>query len=327
MKKQTLNFFVCPKCDQELVANSIHESRDRIMIGFLYCKKCSKEFPIINGILRCVHSSDITAGGWSVEWKHHSKTRIDKFTGHNFMRKRFYESTCWRDNLDGQVILEAGCGAGSHTQIVLESKAEVFSFDYSGSVDVVKENLGFPTNLNLFQADIYKLPLKKEMFDKIFCLGIVQHTPNPKKAFMSLVPLLKPGGEIVIDCYRLDWKVFLQFHYYIRPFIKRMDRERLYYMIKRIVRRWIPLTSFLRKFIGSKATFVLIPICDWGYLPISKELNIDWSIQSTYDIYSAIHTHPQTIRRVRRWFLEAGLTQVQVHKGFNGIVGRAKKPS
>ena len=235
MKKQTLDFFVCPKCNQKLVAKPTEEFDNRIITGSLYCQECSKHFPIRNAILRCTSSSDITAEGWAVEWKAHPRTRIDKFTGHNFMRKRFYESTRWEDNLEGQVILEAGCGPGSHTQIVLESKAKVFSFDYSESVDVVKENLGLVPNLNLFQADIYELPLKREMFDKIFCLGVLQHTPDPRKAFMSLVPLLKPGGEIVIDCYHLNWKVFLQFHYYIRPFIRKMDRKKLHEIIDYLV--------------------------------------------------------------------------------------------
>jgi 2-polyprenyl-3-methyl-5-hydroxy-6-metoxy-1,4-benzoquinol methylase len=75
-----------------------------------------------------------------------------------------------------------GSGAGRFTQILLRSGAQVFSGDYSSAV----------ANLNLFQGDIYHLPVPEAHFDKVFCYGVLQHTPDVKKAFMSLVPYVKP---------------------------------------------------------------------------------------------------------------------------------------
>ena len=63
----------------------------------------------------------------------------------------------------------------------------VFSFDYSNAVDANYKNNGDFQNLYLFQANIFALPLKNDFFDKIFCLGVLQHTPNPQKAFFSFV--------------------------------------------------------------------------------------------------------------------------------------------
>src|SRR5262249_27436119 len=45
-------------------------------------------------------------------------------------------------------------------------------------------------------------PFALASFDKIVCLGVIQHCPNPEQAFKSLCRFLKPGGEIAIDCYQ-----------------------------------------------------------------------------------------------------------------------------
>src|SRR5207245_10165600 len=72
-----------------------------------------------------------------------------------------------------------------------------------------------------FQASIHEIPLPHEMFDKIFCLGVLQHTPDVKKTYMSLVPFLKPGGELVVDCYLSQpLKHMVNPKYLLRPFFK-----------------------------------------------------------------------------------------------------------
>ena len=48
----------------------------------------------------------------------------------------------------------------------------------------------------MIQADIYKLPFKLEQFDYVYCLGVLQHTPNVQKAFNCLPMMVKPW-EIV----------------------------------------------------------------------------------------------------------------------------------
>ena len=115
---------------------------------------------------------------------------------------RFREVTGWSKDLRPELVVEAGCGAGRFTQIALETGAEVFSFDLTNAVDANQENNGQSQNLSLFQADLYHIPLKCETFDKIFCFGTLQHCPDPRTAFLSLLPYLKSGGEVVIDVYR-----------------------------------------------------------------------------------------------------------------------------
>ena len=74
-------------------------------------------------------------------------------------------------------------------------------------------------NVTFAQADIYTYtpPYQRGSFDRILCIGVIQHCPSPRRAFEALIPLLQPGGEIVIDVYRLSWRCVFLGKYYIRP--------------------------------------------------------------------------------------------------------------
>jgi len=118
--------------------------------------------------------------------------------------------------LQGSLILEAGCGAGRFTQICLDAGAEVIAFDLSNSVDACLENHGLVKNLHLVQADIYRLPFRRNLFPYIFCFGVLQHTPQPKEAFFHLTQFLAPGGRIAIDIYRKGPWNWIFPKYYLR---------------------------------------------------------------------------------------------------------------
>jgi hypothetical protein len=44
------------------------------------------------------------------------------------------------------------------------------------------------------------------------------------------------------------------------------------------------------------------------------------------DMLSPMYDLPQTLKTFTRWHHEAGLVDIDVHYGFNGIEGRGKKP-
>src|SRR5215211_4795100 len=93
-------------------------------------------FPKINGVYRFVQSSGYT-GNFGYQWKKFKKTQIDKFSGLNFSKDRFFTVTNWdKENLEGKNVLEVGSGAGRFTQVVLDNtKANLYSLDYSEAVE------------------------------------------------------------------------------------------------------------------------------------------------------------------------------------------------
>ena len=323
MKQQALNFYLCAKCrspNRKLrrVKNQI--IKRTILEGLLVCDDCGGSFPIINSIPRFVSHEDY-ANTFGFQWNLHRKTQLDSHTGLSISRDRLFEVTGWPESMEGQTILEAGSGAGRFTEILLETGAEVFSFDYSSAVDVNFLNNGHLANLNCFQGDIYNIPLRQYSFDKVLCVGVIQHTPDPEKAFKSLSQCVCAGGELVIDVYNKNLFSLLHWKYLLRPLTKRMNKDRLYTHIKSVVSILLPISIFLRRVAG-KAGTRLLPITEYSYLGLPYELNKQWAILDTFDMYSPTYDRPQTLKEVRQWFEEAGFREIEVRYGSNGIVGK-----
>ncbi len=51
------------------------------------------------------------------------------------------------------------------------------------------------------RGDLLRLPFAPASFDQIYSLGVLDHTPDPREAFLALARLLKPGGRIAIWVY------------------------------------------------------------------------------------------------------------------------------
>ncbi len=333
MKEQDVCFYICPECGCEKIDTLEFKEyrsiklRGEIKEGSLQCNSCKKVFPIINYIPRFVHSNNYSSS-FGYQWNKHSKTQIDKYNGTDISRKRFFRVTNWPKKMEGQRILEVGCGAGRFTQIAIETSADVFSFDYSNAVDANLGNNGLHRNLHLFQGDIYCLPFKKESFDKIFCLGVLQHCPNPQKAFFSLVQYLKSGGEIVIDVYNKSLKSILDTKYILRFFTKRLTQTYLYIIICGSVPILLPMKVWAREKLPLVGKYIgaIIPVIDYkGILTLNKDQLLEWAILDTFDKLSPRYDKPQTIEEIRKWFYECSLNNVKVNYGPNGINGKGKK--
>lgn len=267
---------------------------------------------------------DNYAGSFGLQWNRHRKTQLDSHTGLPISRNRLFEVTGWPEHMGRETILEAGSGAGRFTEILLGTGAEVYSFDYSSAVEANRLNNGHNPNLHLFQGDIFRIPLRKEAFDRVICLGVLQHTPDPHEAFKSLARHVRPEGILVIDVYPKRFLSLLGWKYLIRPVTKRMEKGLLYRIVSRGVPPLIPLTKFLRRVAG-RGGARLLPIVEYSHLRLPTEFNREWAILDTFDMYSPTHDHPQSLETVKGWFLEAGFTDVNVGYGPNGLVGRGQK--
>lgn len=161
-------------------------------------------FKIINGVPRFVEEHNYT-DNFGFQWNKFQKTQIDReMKNATFSKERFFAATNWdKEDLSGKDILEAGSGAGRFTQIVLDhTKGNLYSIDYSDAVSAnYRNNSHHGDCLKLFQVSIYDMPFPDNSFDKVFCFGVLQHTPYFKKSVQCLVNKAKPGTEIVVDFY------------------------------------------------------------------------------------------------------------------------------
>jgi SAM-dependent methyltransferase len=323
----SLDLLQCTPCRGSLRVASVTAKDDAegdIVEGQLACTSCGKTFPIVRSLPRFVPEENYAAS-FGFQWIHDHQIQVDSAMGNTLSRDRFTESTGWPSRLDGEKIMEAGCGAGRFTQLALETGADVWSFDLSNTVDASWQNNRGAPNQHLFQASIYEIPLKHEGFDKVFCFGVLQHCPDVHGAFSSLLPFRKPGGEIIVDVYQMH-KGIPPLKYWVRPFLSHLKTETIYKMLK-----WpIPPVLELKKAVHSIPEFgpmlaELIPIGPISHAPrliyTDAELK-EFKILSALDMFSPKYDQPQRIEDVRKWFADAKLVDVNVDYGCNGIHGR-----
>ncbi len=331
MNLKSLEWFRCVGCGAPLQVETPASAQNNgnIVEGKLICSSCGRVFPIVRSMPRFVEGEDY-AYSWGYQWNLFDKMQLDSHAGNNLSHERFFATTQWPEKMEGQVILEAGCGMGRFTQVALETGAEIFSFDLSSSVEASFRNNGESDRVHIFQASIYEIPLKKESFDKIFCMGVLQYCPDVRSAFMSLVPFLRPGGEIVVDCYEKHKGLIPPLKYWVRPLLTWMGPKGVH----RFLSWTVPPAFYLKKalykipLIG-KSIGNLIPIGPISHAPklifTDKEL-IQVKINSALGWYSPACDNPQTKETIRQWFSEAGLVDVYIGNGFNGINARGRKP-
>jgi SAM-dependent methyltransferase len=161
----------------------------------------------------------------------------------------------------------------------------------------VASQVSASANAHFIQADLFKLPLKPKSFDFIFSLGVLHHTPDPRAAFLNLVRLLKPGGQIAIWVYPKSQQTPLSD--LLRPITTRLPN------------RWLYLLGLIVT--ASYGPLLRIPRLDWrleallyrARLPWHKERH--WRLHSFMDWYGPKYQFKYSPEDLERWFQEAGL--------------------
>lgn len=292
--------------------------------GAVSCEDCRAAYAVVRGIPRFVAAGNY-ADSFGFQWNLHAKTQLDSHSGLPISRDRLWAALGGTHDLSGLRVLEAGSGAGRFTEVLASAGADVWTFDYSTAVDANARNQPASPRLQFFQGDIFNIPLREASFDKVLCLGVIQHTPDPDAAFRSLTRYVRPGGQLVIDAYTRSPTAWLQWKYLLRPITRRMKKETLYRVVETVTPPLVPLAQLLRRLFG-RAGARLVPIVQYAHLGLPPQLNVQWAILDTFDMYSPAHDHPQSLKSVHVWFERAGFVDIDVRHGLNGVVGSGRRP-
>jgi len=254
------------------------------------------------------------SASFGYQWTRFARTQLDSDRGETRSRETFVQKTGWSlDDLDGQVLLDAGCGMGRFAEVAIDAGARVCGLDLSAAVIAAAANLGGREGIRFFQGDILDPPFADESFDRIYSIGVLHHTPDTRAAFLRLVRLLKPGGHIAIWVYsrRLRRLVGAEVLRVVTP---RLPKE----LLLRLSRVAIPLYYVHRLPVIGRVTQIA--------LPTSLEADSEWRWLDTFDWYSPTYQWKHTPDEVAGWFAEAGLEQVRQLSfpvSFHGVRGHS----
>lgn len=328
MTPEKLSIFVAPGTEAPLRLEDRRIVDGHVESGWLTCDPGEPRYPIEAFVPRFV-PQDNYARNFGLQWHLHRRTQLDSHTGTTYSRDRLLATTEWAADMEGQRILEAGSGAGRFTEIIARTKADVVSFDYSEAAAANFESNGRQNNVTIFQGDIYRIPLRTRSFDRVICLGVLQHTPDVGRSFRCLAEMVKPGGQLVVDVYPRRIQAMLHWKYLLRPLSTRLPPPALYRLVSWYAPKLMPAATLARRIAG-RAGHRLIPILDQSDKQVSADLQRDWTILDTYDALSARFDAPQSPTTLRSWYAACGFEDVEVLTDVpstSGLIGRGYRPS
>lgn len=329
MWHEHLRLLRCPDCQTALdVAAHAKADESCLFDGTLKCAGCKAIFAVRDGVPRFV-PDDNYASGFGLQWRRHARTQLDSANGTRISETRFFSQTGWPRTLNGETVLEVGSGAGRFTEQAASTGAMVVSVEYSNAVDANAGNNGARPNVMLVQADLFHMPLAPASFDKVTCLGVLQHTPDPAAAFRAIARMVRPGGQLSIDIYRRPHGIerLLKTRYWIRPLTRRIPPRTLYPLTRLYVRGMWPLARLIHRIPGAgRRINWALQIADYRDIyPLSEDQLCEWAVLDTFDVLSPRYDSPQDASTLRDWFEAAGFVDVSVASGVNGWDGRGCK--
>jgi len=295
--------------------------------------------PVVGDIPRFVRS-DGYAEAFGRQWLTYRRTQLDSETGTPISRTRLERCLgAPLASLRGQSVLEAGCGAGRFTELLLGAGARVFACDLSRAVEANLENCGRWPEHFVCQADILDLPAADAAFDLVLCLGVIQHTPDPESTIRALAAKVKDGGRLVIDHYATPrGAARIAAHLTPRALLRqafiRMPSTAATRAASAITAAMLPLHRVLWRTGGAaraarRVLRAASPVLD--YYDRHPELGParleEWARLDTHDALTDRYKHLRDAGQIRAALEWAGLSGIEVAEAGNGIEARATRSS
>jgi len=170
-------------------------------------------------------------------------------------------------------ILEIGCGTGQMCLFLASANRVVIGADVTRAslkLGAAAARRFGVTGVQFVETDLHRPGLRQGAFDVVYTSGVLHHTRDPRQALQAILPLLRPGGMIVVGLYNSFARIPLQ----LRRVVARLSGY-----------RWIPLDPVLR---------------DRQSEPARRAAWIR-------DQYRHPEEHRHTAAEVRDWFAESGV--------------------
>lgn len=320
MKTWLLDLLACPSCPGEVpfVLEVDWQFEDEIIDGHLRCPRCGGRHAIRDGVPRFVPPSSDYCGNFGFQWRRWKTIQIDRLSGHTLSTSRFLADSGWDGAwLKDKLILDCGCGAGRFADVAASFGARVVAVDLSQAVDACYQNTAFwQGRVQPIQASLFDLPLRRSAFDALYCMGVIQHTPDPAALMRALPAWLKPGGRLAYNFYEADfWPKLQPVKYALRLLTRHLPTGPVLALSEGLVSALFPLCRALAKVPKLRILNHAMPICTVTSAELTAEQQYTWTVLDTFDWYSPRYEIRQDHRKVAALLEGAGLEQVAARPG------------
>ncbi|MDD3679357.1 MAG: methyltransferase domain-containing protein [Candidatus Shapirobacteria bacterium] len=191
--QKIISLICCPNCQQELAAKQSH----------LICPNCQQKYPIVNSRL-IVFPETVT-----------SQNKLSLAKWNNFYQEKVYSPEDERNYLDlhrnliknldhlkkidQAAFLELGCGPMFLGQYLAPRCRLVVGVDFSFKVLKLAQKMFQKKGIDnylLIQADLSKIPIKKDVVDFIYGGGVIEHFQETKTILVQIYRVLKKRGVV-----------------------------------------------------------------------------------------------------------------------------------
>ncbi len=164
------------------------------------------EYPITRRVPRLTRTSTGYADSFGVEWGRWRRTQFEEenvgrpMAGHT---TRMWDAVTGRgsERLDGQVVVEFGCGPGRFLDVVRRRGGRAVGLELSAAADVAAANFAGDPDVLVVQGDILAPPFAPGVFDGGYSIGVLHHTPDPRLGLHGLADAVRDGGWVACSVY------------------------------------------------------------------------------------------------------------------------------
>jgi SAM-dependent methyltransferase len=328
LKSQIIPDLICPICGTTFVLKISKKRQDEIIDGILTCQRHHR-FPIRRGIPRLVVDKAQgflkTEDAFSSKWREFNKTYHSKKWS-EIQKEWFLQRFGWKtiSNFNKFLktrhrILDAGTGVGNSAKLFSSnSNAQVFAIDASESIEFAYKKYGDVSNIHFLQADIRRLPFKKNFFDFICSDQVLHHTKDTESSFKILTKHLAKKGHISIYIYKKKAPLREYADDHIRDFTVKMSEKECLEFSKDMAILGRSLSQLKKKIIiprnipilGIKAgTYDVQRFFYWYFVKCwwSPDVPFAQSVATNFDWYFPKYAYRHTENEIRKWFKDVKL--------------------
>lgn len=211
--------------------------------------------------------------------------------------------------LAGTTVLDGGCGMGRYLRVAAEGRPRrLVGLDLSDAVRAARDLTAGLPGVSIVKGDLLRPPLAPGTFDHIYSLGVLDHTPDPRAAFLALAALLKPGGRIVVWVYPRERPALERVIELHRAVSRRLPLP----VLVGLSRLMAPVGGLKRRLMASRNRLVARLGVVLNVLTIGVSMHPDPEVRvcDTLDWYAPRFLSRHTVEEVRGWFEQAGLVDL-----------------